>query len=69
MRNLARAHDRMPRDLKAAAKIQETLLSRELPRVPGAGFAWIYRPCDELGGDGLNVIPLGGGRIALYIPT
>ena len=57
----------MSRDLKAAAKIQETFLPRELPRVPGAAFAWIYRPCDELAGDGLNVIPLGDGRTALYI--
>ena len=64
---LAIAHDRMSRDLKAAARIQETFLPRELPRVPGAAFAWIYRPCDELAGDGLNVIPLGEGRIALYI--
>ncbi len=61
------AHDRMSRDLKAAAKVQETLLPHELPRVPGAAFAWVYRPCDELGGDGLNVVPLGGGKIALYI--
>ena len=60
-------HDRMSHDLRAAAKIQETFLPRELPRVPGADFAWIYRPCDELAGDGLNVIPLGGGSIALYI--
>ena len=64
---LAMAHDRMSRDLKAAARIQETFLPRDLPRVPGASFAWVYRPCDELAGDGLNVIPLGGGRIALYI--
>jgi sigma-B regulation protein RsbU (phosphoserine phosphatase) len=64
---LAKAHDRISRDLKAAAKIQETFLPRELPRVPGAAFAWSYRPCDELAGDGLNIIPLGGGRIALYI--
>ena len=64
---LAMAHDRMSRDLKAAARIQETFLPRELPRVPGAAFAWVYRPCDELAGDGLNVIPLGGGRTALYI--
>ncbi len=64
---LAIAHDRMSRDLKAAAKIQETFLPRELPCVPGAAFAWIYRPCDELGGDGLNIVPLGSGRIALYI--
>jgi len=64
---LAKANDRMSRDLKAAAKIQETLLPREGPRIPGTEFAWIYRPCDELAGDGLNVIPLGDGRVALYI--
>ena len=57
----------MSRDLKAAARIQESFLPHELPSVPGATFAWVYRPCDELAGDGLNVIPLGGGKIALYI--
>ena len=61
------ANDRMSRDLKAAAKIQETLLPREVPRVPGTDIAWIYRPCDELAGDGLNVIPLGNGNVGLYI--
>ena len=64
---LEKANGRMSRDLKAAAKIQETFLPREAPRVPGTDFAWIYQPCDELGGDGLNVIPLGDGRIGLYI--
>jgi sigma-B regulation protein RsbU (phosphoserine phosphatase) len=64
---LAKANDRMSRDLKAAAKIQETFLPRGVPRVPGTDFAWIYRPCDELGGDGLNVIPLGDGNVGLYI--
>ena len=64
---LAKANSRMSRDLKAAAKIQETFLPREVPRVAGADFAWIYRPCDELGGDGLNVIPLGDGKVGLYI--
>ena len=64
---LVKANDRMSRDLKAAAKIQETFLPREAPRVPGTDFAWIYRPCDELAGDGLNVIPLGDGQVGLYI--
>src|SRR5687767_10606767 len=31
---LVKANDRMSRDLKAAAKIQETFLPREAPRVP-----------------------------------
>src|SRR5438045_2726358 len=64
---LAKANDRMSHDLKAAAKIQQTFLPRDVPRVPGTDFAWIYRPCDELAGDGLNVIPLGTGKVGLYI--
>ena len=57
----------MSRDLKAAAKIQETFLPREVPRVPGTDIAWVYRPCEELAGDGLNVVPLGDGKVGLYI--
>jgi sigma-B regulation protein RsbU (phosphoserine phosphatase) len=64
---LEKANGRMSRDLKAAAKIQETFLLREVPRIPGMDFAWIYRPCDELGGDGLNVISLGDGKVGVYI--
>lgn len=64
---LAKVNDRMSRDLKAAAKIQEAFLPREVSRVPGTDFAWIYRPCDELAGDGLNVVPLGNGRFGLYV--
>jgi sigma-B regulation protein RsbU (phosphoserine phosphatase) len=64
---LAKANTRMSRDLKAAARIQGTFLPRGVPRVPGADFAWVYRPCDELAGDGLNVIPIGEGQVALYI--
>jgi phosphoserine phosphatase RsbU/P len=64
---LAKVNHRMSRDLKAAARIQETFLPRNVPRVPGTDFAWIYQPCDELAGDGLSVIPLGDGKVALYI--
>ncbi len=64
---LANANDRMSHDLKAAAKIQETFLPREVPRIPGIDFAWIFQPCDELAGDGLNIIPLGNGKVGLYV--
>ena len=64
---LAKANGLMSGDLKAAAKIQETFLPREVPRVPGTAFAWIHLPCDELGGDGLNVIPLGNGKVGVYL--
>ena len=66
-KRLATANGRMSRDLKAAARIQETFLPREVPRFPGIDFAWIYQPCDELAGDGLNVIPLGDGKFGLYV--
>jgi phosphoserine phosphatase RsbU/P len=66
-KRLADANSRMSRDLRAAAKIQESFLPRNLPRVAGTDFAWIYRPCDELAGDGLNIIPLGDDKVALYI--
>ncbi len=64
---LANANERMSRDLRAAAKIQETFLPREVPQFPGFDFAWIYQPCDELAGDGLNIIPLGNGKVGLYV--
>ncbi len=64
---LEKANGRMTHDLEAAAKIQKTFLPRAAPEVPGAEFAWGYRPCDELGGDGLNIIPLGDGRVGLFV--
>jgi CheY-like chemotaxis protein len=64
---LARANDRMSRDLRAAAKIQETFLPPASPHFLGTEFAWVYRPCDELAGDGLNVFSLGDGSVGFYV--
>jgi sigma-B regulation protein RsbU (phosphoserine phosphatase) len=64
---LERVNNRMSRELKAAARVQAMFLPRETPQIPGVDFVWIYRPCDELAGDGLNIVPLGNDRIALYI--
>jgi phosphoserine phosphatase RsbU/P len=64
---LAEANGRMSRDLKTAAKIQETFLPRKALRIPGTDFSWLYRPCDELAGDGLNIISLDDDNVAIYI--
>ncbi len=64
---LENVNSRMSRDLQAAARIQQTFLPCAAPEVPGTEFGWCYRPCDELAGDGLNIIPLGGGRVGLYV--
>ena len=64
---LQAANERMQHDLQAAAKIQQDLLPSALPEIPGARFAWHYRPCDELAGDLLNIVPIDGRRVAMYI--
>ena len=64
---LERANQRMSQDLQAAARIQKAFLPCASPKLPSMELAWLYRPCDELGGDGLNIISLGRGRVGLYV--
>jgi len=64
---LQKANERMKRDLDAAAEVQRDLLPKELPETIGANFAWTYEPCDELGGDILNVLPLNADNVAMYL--
>ena len=52
---LESANRRMARDLRAAARVQKSFLPQDVARrCPGVRCAWVYRPCDELAGDGLN---------------
>jgi sigma-B regulation protein RsbU (phosphoserine phosphatase) len=64
---LARINRRREHDLRTAARIQGALLPRRLPSYVGARFAWHFEPCDELAGDGLNVLALDDRRVALYV--
>jgi sigma-B regulation protein RsbU (phosphoserine phosphatase) len=64
---LERANRRMKQDLDAAARIQQALLPGALPVLRGARFAWQFRPCTELAGDLLNIVPLDDRRVALYV--
>jgi len=61
------ANRRMKRDLAAAARVQTALLPGVPPVLRGARFAWEFRPCTELAGDLLNIIPLDDRRVALYV--
>jgi len=58
---------RMQRDLEAAAEIQKTLLPNEIPEADNIKFDWLYRPCDELAGDILNVFKIDERHFGLYI--
>ncbi len=66
-RTLSEANERMKRDLDSAAAVQRDLLPKVLPENLGVLFAWHFEPCDELGGDILNILPLEDGNIAMYL--
>ena len=64
---LEAANRKMKADLEAAARVQRALLPSELPSAPGCEFAWNYRPCEELGGDGLNIFRIDDRHIGMYV--
>ena len=64
---LRQANAQMKRNLEEAAAIQKAWLPHALPEVPGYGFAWNFRPCDELAGDGLNIVRLDRDHVGVYI--
>ncbi len=66
-RALEAANARMHADMQAAARVQQSFLPRVVPQVEGVRLAWHYRPCDELAGDGLNVVALGPHQLGLYV--
>lgn len=64
---LRKANAQMRRDLEDAALIQKAWLPQSIPSVPGYSFAWNFRPCDELAGDGLNIIHLDEHLYGVHI--
>lgn len=54
-------------DLKAAAGIQRSLLPSGVPVKSGLQFAWEFQPCEQIGGDIFNIIPLEEGVYAIYM--
>lgn len=60
-------NNRMKGDLEEAEKIQRSLLPRETSDVPHIDFSWHFSPCDEIGGDMLNIFRLDGGHLGLYV--
>ncbi len=64
---ISEVNQQMKDELCAAARIQRSFLPTDLPQCAHAEFAWLYEPCDELGGDTLNIIPLSDHQYALYV--
>lgn len=53
-------------DLSMARKLQCSLLPKELPE-DKVSFSFIYKPCEALGGDFLDIFKIDGNHIGLYI--
>lgn len=66
-RDLNETNRRVKRSLEAAAEIQRSFLPTEAPLVPGFDFTWEYKPCEELGGDMLNIVQLDDVHYGLYV--
>jgi PAS domain S-box-containing protein len=64
---LRRANLQMRRNLDDAAAVQQAWLPQTLPKIPGYEFAWQFRPCDELAGDGLNILRLDEDHVGVYV--
>jgi len=63
----AAVQQRMRRDLEVAREIQQALLPRTPPEMPGWDVAGWTRPADETGGDCYDWLRLADGALALLI--
>ncbi|MFQ5599826.1 MAG: PP2C family protein-serine/threonine phosphatase [Candidatus Krumholzibacteriia bacterium] len=64
-RDLMEKQRALEEDLKAAAAIQESLLSTQDHQVDGVRIASRFRPCEAVGGDIFSVSQLGKGHLAV----
>ncbi len=63
----AQARERVEQELRVARLIQQTLLPKELPDLPGWQLAVYWQPARAVGGDFYDFMPLPDGRLVLII--
>jgi len=64
---LACANDRLREDFDTAATFQQSLLPKKAPESDAVNIEWLYKPCQELAGDMLNVFRLDKQHIGFYL--
>jgi sigma-B regulation protein RsbU (phosphoserine phosphatase) len=64
---LHRILDELNEDLEAAGKMQRSLLPDPEILVPGFNFSWYFEPCETIGGDLLNIVPVGEHGLSFFI--
>jgi serine phosphatase RsbU (regulator of sigma subunit) len=63
----AQERERIEQELKVARLIQQTLLPKTLPELPGYDVAAYYQPAREVGGDFYDFLELEDGRLGLVV--
>jgi sigma-B regulation protein RsbU (phosphoserine phosphatase) len=64
---LSLAIERMRKDLHAAVQVQAALLPTSMPNLADVQLAWLCQPCEQLGGDTLNVFRLDEQHLGLFV--
>jgi sigma-B regulation protein RsbU (phosphoserine phosphatase) len=59
--------ERMEHELELARQVQQSVLPRTFPPVPGYAFAAANRPARQVGGDFYDLFDLGGERFGLVV--
>lgn len=62
-----RERERIEQELRVARLIQQTLLPKELPEMPGWSLAAYYQPARAVGGDFYDFLPFSDGRLGIVI--
>ncbi len=62
-----RERERIEQELRVARLIQQTLLPKELPELPGWSLAAYYQPARAVGGDFYDFLPFSDGRLGIVI--
>src|SRR5258705_7716455 len=63
----AQARERLESELRVARLIQQTLLPKELPQLPGWELARYYQPARAVGGDFYDFMTLADGQLGLVV--
>jgi serine phosphatase RsbU (regulator of sigma subunit)/anti-sigma regulatory factor (Ser/Thr protein kinase) len=63
----AQARERLEQELRVGRLVQQTLLPKELPTLPGWDVAAHYQPARAVGGDFYDFVYLAGGRLGIFI--
>jgi serine phosphatase RsbU (regulator of sigma subunit) len=63
----AQERERIEQELRIARLIQQTLLPKTLPQLPGYDVAAYYQPAREVGGDFYDFLELEDGKLGLVV--